>query len=152
MRNIAGSVALLATLTLGLAAGAVLAEGAVLVPWWRSLPPESFLTWYATNAARLFWFFGTLEMVSAVLVVAAAVLVRSRLFVAAALLTAGVLAVFPLYFQAVNASFEAATIAPGDVAAELGRWATWHWLRTGMAIAAFAAAVVGFAARRRSDN
>ena len=152
MRKIAGSVALLATVTLGLAAGAVLAEGAVLVPWWRSLPPESFLAWYAANAARLFWFFGTLEMVSAALVVAAALLVRSRLFVAAALLTAGVLAVFPLYFQAVNASFEAATIAPSDVAAELGRWARWHWVRTGMAIAAFAAAVVGFAARRRSDD
>ena len=146
-----GSVALLATLALGLAAGAVLAEGAVLVPWWRSLPPEAFLTWYAANASRLFWFFGTLEMVSAALVVAAAVLVRSRLFVAAALLTAGVLAVFPLYFQAVNASFEAATIAPGDVAAELGRWASWHWLRTVMAIAAFAAAVGGYAGRRRSD-
>ena len=147
-----GSVALLATLALGLAAGAVLAEGAVLVPWWRSLPPEAFLTWYAANASRLFWFFGTLEMVSAALVVAAALLVRSRLFVAAALLTAGVLAVFPLYFQGVNAGFEAATIAPADVAAELGRWARWHWLRTGMAIAAFAAAVVGFAARRRPDN
>jgi hypothetical protein len=150
MRNLAGSVAFLAALALGLAAGAVLAEGAVLVPWWRSLPPESFLTWYTANASRLFWFFGSLEMVSAALVVAAALLVRSPLLVAAALLTVGVLAVFPLYFQAVNASFEAATIAPGDVAAELGRWARWHWLRTAMAIAAFAAAVAGFAGRRRS--
>jgi len=148
MRDAAG---LLATLALGLAAGAVLAEGAVLVPWWRAQPPESFLAWYAANASRLFDFFGTLEMVAAVLVILAAVLVRSPSFVAAALLTTGVLAVFPLYFQDVNASFEQATIAPADVPAELGRWAAWHWTRTAMAIAAFAAAAVGLRARGRSD-
>jgi hypothetical protein len=145
------AAAYLATLGLGLAAGAVLAEGAVLVPWWRAQPPEAFLAWYAAHASLLFAFFGTLEMVSAVLAIAAAVLVRSRFFVAAALLTVGVLAVFPLYFQAVNASFEHATIAPADVPAALARWASWHWLRTGMAVAAFAAAVLGIGMRRRSD-
>ena len=145
------AIGLLATLALGIAAGAVLAEGAVLVPWWREQPPEAFLAWYAANAARLFGFFGTLEMVAGVLVIVAAVLVRSPSFVAAALLTVGVLAVFPLYFQDVNASFEKATIAPGDVPAELGRWAEWHWTRTALAIAAFAAAVLGVRARGGSE-
>jgi hypothetical protein len=145
------AIGLLATLALGIAAGAVLAEGAVLVPWWREQPPEAFLAWYAANASRLFGFFGTLEMVAGVLVIVAAVLVRSPSFLAAALLTVGVLAVFPLYFQDVNASFENATIAPGDVPAELGRWAEWHWTRTALAIAAFAAAVLGVRARGRSE-
>jgi len=148
MRDVIG---IFATLALGLAAGAVLAEGAVLVPWWRAQPPEAFLAWYAANASRLFGFFGTLEMVAAVLVIVAAVLFRSPSFVAAALLTVGVLAAFPLYFQDVNASFEKATIAPADVPAELGRWAEWHWVRTVLAIAAFAAAVLGIRARGRSD-
>jgi hypothetical protein len=71
------AIGLLATLALGIAAGAVLAEGAVLVPWWREQPPEAFLAWYAANASRLFGFFGTLEMVAGVLVIVAAVLVRS---------------------------------------------------------------------------
>jgi len=145
------AVGYLAAIALGLAAGAVLAEGAVLVPWWRSQPPEAFLAWYAANATRLFAFFGTLEIVATILVVLAAVLVRSRFFVASALLTVGVLAVFPLYFQDVNASFEQATIAPAAVPAELGRWASWHWLRTAMATAAFAAAALGVGARDRSD-
>lgn len=152
MRSAAGVVTLLATLALGLAAGAVLAEGAVLVPWWRSQPAEAFLAWYAANASRLFQFFGTLETLAAVLVIVAAVLVRGRFFVIAALLTLGVLALFPLYFREVNASFEAATIAPGDVPAALARWAWWHWLRTLMAIAAFAAAVLGLRARGRSSG
>ena len=149
MRDAAGLFALLATLGLGLAAGAVLAEAAVLVPWWRAQPPEAFLAWYAANASRLFRFYGTLETLSAVLVVVAAVLVRGRFFVVAALFTLAVLGMFPLYFQEVNASFEAATIAPGDVPAELARWAAWHWVRTAMALAAFASALAGLRARGR---
>src|SRR5262245_25378869 len=69
-----GAVDVLAAVGLGLSAGAMLTEGAVLVPWWRSMSPESFLGWYAANAARLFWFFGPLEMASALLAVAAGVL------------------------------------------------------------------------------
>ena len=33
----------LAAVALGLSAGAMLAEGAVMVPYWRSLPPDAFL-------------------------------------------------------------------------------------------------------------
>lgn len=148
----AAAFALLAVVALGLAAGAVLAEAAVLVPWWRSQPPEAFLAWYAANASRLFRFFGSLETLSAVLVIVAAVLVRGRFLVVAALLTVAVLLMFPVYFQQVNASFEAATIAPKDVPAELARWARWHWIRVLMAIAAFAAAARGLAARGRAGN
>ena len=43
------AVGILATMALGVAAGAMLAEGAVLVPWWRAMPPEAFLRWYADN-------------------------------------------------------------------------------------------------------
>ena len=54
---------------------------------------------------------------------------------------------FPVYFQRVNASFAAGTIALEDVPAELGRWARWHWMRVALGTSAFvasiAAAVVG---------
>ena len=151
MRSAAGFCALLATLALGLTAGALLAEGGVLIPWWRTLAPEAFLAWYAANTSRLFWFFGPLETVSAVLVIVAAILVRGRSFVAATLLSLGVLALFPLYFQRTNASFESATIAPADLPAELARYACWHALRIAMGIAAFAAAILGLRARDRSE-
>jgi len=62
--SLGSAAGVLATLALGVAAGAMLAEGAVLVPWWRSMPPEAFLRWYADNARRLFEFFGPLEIVS----------------------------------------------------------------------------------------
>jgi hypothetical protein len=146
------ATAVLATLALGLTAGALLAEAAVVIPWWRTLPPDAFLSWYAANTGRLFRFFGTLEAVSAALVIVAAVVARGRRFVVAALLSLAVLAMFPLYFQQTNASFESATIAPAALPAELARYACWHWMRTAIGIAAFAAAVVGLPARDRADG
>jgi hypothetical protein len=141
MRN---TPALLATLALGITAGALLAEAAVIIPWWRTLPADAFFAWYAANTSRLFWFFGTLEAVSTVLVLVAAALVRTRWLVVAVLLSVAVLAMFPLYFEAANASFESATVAPADLPVVLARYSAWHWLRTLIGIAAFTAAALGY--------
>ena len=151
-------IALLAVGTLGLAAGAMLAEGAVLVPWWRSLPAEVFLRWYADNGSRLFAFFGPLEMLSAGLAVAAGVVYRHGpagargLFASSAVLAVAVLGLFPLYFQQVNASFASGTIPLDRVPGVLGRWAAWHWLRTAFGLMAFAAAVLGVRAAARDGD
>ena len=153
MKSIVG---VLAACALGLAAGAMLAEGAVLVPWWRSLPAESFLRWYADNGARLFAFFGPLEIVSAGLAVGAGALyarergAARRLFVVAAVLAATVLGLFPLYFEEVNASFEMGSIPLERVPGELARWALWHWARTVLGLAAFGSAVLGVRAATRA--
>jgi hypothetical protein len=124
------------------------AEGAVLVPFWRSLRPEAFLAWYAAHAGLLLRFFGPLEVAGAALAIAALVLRwlagagGLALLGASALLAVAVLAAFPLYFQRTNASFAAGTLAPDRVAGELRRWAAWHWARCGIAAGAFAAAVL----------
>jgi hypothetical protein len=145
-------VALAATIALGLAAGAMLAEGAVLVPYWRSLPADAFLAWYTDNASRLLDFYGPLELVSAVLALAAAGLSLAKrrpgagALLLAALLSCSVLVAYPLYFRDVNASFAQHTIRLADVPGELARWAAWHWARTAIGTAAFVATL--FAARR----
>jgi hypothetical protein len=145
------AVAVLATLALGMAAGAMMAEGAVLVPWWRAMPPEAFLRWYAENARRLFDFYGPLEIVSATLTLLAAVVHRPsrRWFIGAALLSLAVLAAFPIYFRDVNASFESGAIGVDRLPGELGRWAAWHWGRTALGVLAFALALFGVSARER---
>ncbi|SRR5229473_3573398 len=133
MEAIARAAALLATTALGLSAGALLPEGAILVPFWRSLQPESFLSWYRQHASLLQKFFGQVEVAAAFLAPAAAGLswlhrgAGRHLLIVSALLSAAMLAVFPLYFQRANASFAAGTIAAGDVAGELRRWSAWHW-------------------------
>jgi len=148
MSSLAEAIVVLATLSLGLSAGALLAEGAVLVPFWRGMTPASFLAWYRAHAELLFKFFGPLEIVAAGLTLAALAAhwltgaASSAPLFLAALLAVAVLLAFPLYFQKVNASFAAGTIAPERVADELRRWARWHWCRTGLGIGAFACAAL----------
>lgn len=151
MEHLGLAVGILAAVSLGLSAGALLAEACILVPMWRAQEPESFLAWYREHAGLLLKFFGPLEVVSSVLVAAATgfawldILPGFPLFLASTGLTLAVLASFPLYFKNANASFAAHSIDASEVGAELARWARWHWARTGLAILAALVAVLGLA-------
>lgn len=132
---------------LGVFAGAMLTEGMVLVPYWRSLSPAAFFAWYAANDRRLLRFFGQLTSATALLVVAAAVLAvwtghpaAANAVVSAALMIA-VVSSFALYFKRANQSFAAASIDPAAVATELARWAAWHWVRTALSFIALSSAM-----------
>lgn len=139
----------LSVAALGVFAGAMLTEGGVLVPYWQSLAPGDFFAWYAANDRRLLGFFGPLTAGAAFLSLAAATVAvwtrdagRWPAAVAAVLMVVCVV-MFPAYFQEANARFAVATIAPADLPAELARWAAWHRVRTGVAVAALAAAILG---------
>jgi len=144
-------VDLVAVVMLGLSAGALLAEARLLVPMWRAMPPASFLAWYREHAALLLGFFGPLEIVSTVAVLAAATLAGFRgapgaaAMIGAALLALVVLATFPLYFQRANASFADGSLPEAGVAAELVRWSRWHNIRVAVSVIGFGAACIGFA-------
>ena len=141
--DVAGVTAALASVALGLSAGALLAEGGLLVPFWRGSSPETFLDWYERHASLLMRFFTPVEVGAAGLALAAAALNWGNAALgAAALLSTGLLAMFPLYFEEANASFAKRTIGIGKVDGELRRWAAWHWVRTGIAMTAFGLAVI----------
>ena len=65
-------LALLAVASLGIFFGAMLTEGLVLVPYWRSLPAEAFYSWYGANDKRLLGFFGPLTWLAALSALAGA--------------------------------------------------------------------------------
>ncbi len=126
----------------------MLTEGCVLVSYWRSLAPAEFLAWYAANGQRLQGFFGPLTTVAALLSLAAALFTlweghpgRWLTLLAAVLMVAAVTTFF-LYFGKANASFAKASLPVDEVAAELTRWARWHWWRTGLSFVALAAAMM----------
>jgi hypothetical protein len=139
---------LLSAAALGIFAGANLTEGFVLVSYWRALAPGDFLAWYAANDRRLLGFFGPLTTVTVLLAIAAAAASvweghpGRRLAVVAAVLVVVVMSSFFVYFRAVNAGFAAARIPPAAVPGELGRWAAWHWVRTGASLVACAAGLL----------
>ncbi|MEE8524658.1 MAG: hypothetical protein V3T72_12060 [Thermoanaerobaculia bacterium] len=147
------SVAIVAATVLGLSAGSMLNEAVVLVGFWRSLPAQEFLDWYADNAQRLSGYYGPLQIAAALSAITAAVLYRVRrhtgsgLLVLSAVLAVTALVTFFVYFKDVNASFAAGTIALDRVPAELARWSFWQWGRTAIGIGAFVSAL--FAVRSR---
>lgn len=149
LQTVAELLRLVSAAGLAVFAGAMLTEGFVLVPYWRSLAASDFFAWYAANDRRLLGFFGPVTGVAALLaVVAAAVSLwtgdagRWWTVLAAALLLIAV-AMFPLYFEGANASFAAASVGEARLPAELARWARWHDVRTALALGAVVAALVG---------
>jgi len=142
-------LAFLATLSLGLMTGALLAEGAILVPFWKSSAPDEFFVWYRKHAALLQNFFGPLEIGATAVTAAgaaAAWAANSPIWIPLTWATAlafAVLAVFPLYFQAANTSFRHGTIAPGRLGGELRTWYRWHCARTTLSFCAFCSAAAG---------
>jgi hypothetical protein len=135
-------VRLLAAGALGVFAGAMLTEGLVLVPYWRSLTAERFYAWYGENHARLVAYFGPLTWIAglAALISAAASSWQAHdaatQTAAAAVLSLAAVLLFPLYFKNANASFLERTLSDEGLHRELGRWARWHWLRSGLSLAA----------------
>ncbi|AUX32045.1 MULTISPECIES: DUF1772 domain-containing protein [Sorangium] len=128
----------------GLFIGALLAEGALLVPYWRSLPPAEFFALHGAFGPRLYRFFAPLTTAASLFAVAAAAvsLLASSPSRWASLLSAGLaaslVAVYFLYFRRANAGFAAASPGPSGLAAELSRWARWHWVRVGLGLFGFA--------------
>ncbi|NNE19655.1 MAG: DUF1772 domain-containing protein [Myxococcales bacterium] len=144
----ASMVSVLGVLVLGLTAGAMLAEAAILVPYWQSLAAADFFDWYAANASLLVDFYSPLEIASVLVALVCAVLYSAqsrpgaRLWWIAAILSILVIATFFLYFKDANAGFLNRTIADDSLAGALATWGTWQWARVGVGCAAFAAAVL----------
>jgi hypothetical protein len=151
-------VRLLSVASLGLFAGAMLTEGLVLVPYWRSLPPAEFLAWYGANDKRLLGFFGPLTWVAGLLAITDALvsLWGGRpgrwLVLLAAILLIVVVSTFFIYFEKANASFSAASLSLDEVPGELTRWATWHLWRTILSFAALAAAMLSLWSLRQEAS
>ena len=148
MKRFADALPFLSAAALALFVGALLTEAMVLVPMWQALQPQEFFALHAAHAFRLYQFFAPLTVSATVLAVAAAVTAvamdrtRSSASVLAAALALVVLSTYFLYFQRANAAFAAASIAHAALPAELSRWASWHWFRTGVGLAALASALL----------
>lgn len=145
----------LALLALGLTAGAMLAEAAILVPYWQTLPAEQFFDWYESNAELLVGFYSPLEIASAVLTLVATILSIPRrrstwLWIFATVLSLGVIGLFFVYFQDANAGFANRSVAQQDLPAALVTWGTWQWVRVMFGTAAFATAAAAVMRRATS--
>ncbi|MBA2402147.1 MAG: hypothetical protein H0V72_26320 [Bradyrhizobium sp.] len=142
---------LMAAASLGLLAGALLAEDRLLLPYWRTLSAETFYALHPTYGPLLYRFFAPLTMAAPLAAVLAVVQViqqsgglapRSLAAIAAAVLTCSLVAIYLLYFKSANEAFERRAVAATDLPTALARWAAWHRARVLICAAAFGLSLV----------
>ncbi|MGR6967673.1 anthrone oxygenase family protein [Geodermatophilus sp. URMC 61] len=148
-RTPAGSarpVALLSAVLVGLLAGGMLLIEVVLLPFWRSVPPEEFRRWFTANAPRIRALMVPLGAAAGTVSVATAVSEASGsrrpgpASLTAAAATLGVVAVTVAVNEPANARFTGGALTDTGTRDLLGTWARWHHLRVALGIVAAVAA------------
>ena len=148
MQTVCDVLQILSAATIGLLVGALLTEGCLFVPYWRWLPANKFYALYQELHPRLYRYFTPITVAPLLLNLAAGIVSVVRTdagrwpIVIAFGLCLCAAVTHELYFKRANTQFANASIEPDALAVELKRWAVWHWIRTGLAVLAFGAALV----------
>jgi hypothetical protein len=136
---------ILSAVTIGILVGALLTEGCLLVPYWRSLSADRFYGLYKELHPRLYRYFTpatVAPLLCSLLVGVSGFLLsdKGRWLLAGAFLLCLCAAVsHDVYFKWSNSQFVSALLTSDDLAVELRRWAIWHWGRTLLVGLAFGA-------------
>jgi hypothetical protein len=144
---VASTLMILTCLLLGLLAGGMLVIGVSLVSFWKSLSPSDFQAWFASHSHLVGRLMIPLGAGGIAVTVAAVVACwrRSptgrRWLLIAAVSALGVMITYPLFFQAINDAFVRGGLSDSAARSLLDRWATWHWIRTGLGTLGFVAAL-----------
>lgn len=149
MFNLARIFNLLSVIALSFFSGAFLFIALVVIKFWQAVEPDVFLNWMSDHFFRFPTLMVPLNMISLVFTIAAfGTAWKSR---PSSRLTLGISTIcifactvtFPIYFAGANAEFLARSIALPQIAPAIATWAIWHWIRTGLAIAALIFASFG---------
>ena len=147
MSAVASTLMILTCLVLGLLAGGMLVIGISLVTFWKSLPPSHFQAWFASHSHLVGRVMIPLGVGSVAATVAAVVAgwrgpapARRWLLIAAGS-AIGVMVTYPLFFEATNAAFVRGGLSDSEARSLLERWEMWHWIRTGLGVLSFVAAL-----------
>ncbi len=134
-------LALLSAVLAGLLAGGMMLLDVVLLPFWRSVPPAEFRTWFTAHSDRIRALMIPLGAGAAAVNAASAVVQtaqgpRAGAASVAAAAAAGVVAVTITVNEPMNHRFTAEQLTDAETAALLQRWARWHRLRVALGVLA----------------
>jgi hypothetical protein len=141
MINFSRSLNLLSVIALSLFSGAFLFIAFVVVRFWQAVEPDTFLNWMSDHFFRFPALMVPLNMVALLLTISAFCTAWQSRPISRIPLGLGVVCIFictltyPIYFAEANAEFLNRAIALPQISTALNTWATWHWMRTGLAIA-----------------
>jgi uncharacterized membrane protein len=134
-------LALLSAVLAGLLAGGMVLIDAVLLPFWRGVPPAQFRTWFAAHSDRIRTVMIPLGAGAAVVNAASAAVQtakgpRAGAASVAAAAAAGVVAITVTVNEPMNHRFAAAQLTDDETADLLDRWARWHRVRVALGVLA----------------
>jgi hypothetical protein len=158
MNNLARILNFLSVVSLGLFSGAFLFIAFVVVRFWQAVEPDVFLSWMSDHFFRFPALMVPLNMVALLLTIAAFVTAWRSRPTSRIPLGLSVICIFvctltyPSYFAGANAEFLNRAIALPLIGDAIHTWATWHWVRTGLAIAALTFASWGLLALPRNQE
>ena len=128
---------------LGIFAGTQICEGALLVPYWKSLAPKDFFELHQTYGKKIHQFFAPLTIAATLiplLTVGVAFNHSSPRFWAIlgmGVCCAAFFATYFIYFKKANQSFANQSLSFEALPKELNRWGNWHWGRVVLEVIAF---------------
>lgn len=148
MQNACEILKLLTVISIGILFGALLTEGCLLVPYWRSLSADRFYALYKDLYLRLYRFFTPVTiapLLTNLATIISCIILSDRhkwLAIVSGAFYFGAAASHEFYFKNANTQFANATLAPDELATELKRWSAWHWMRTGLMALAFLTSLI----------
>jgi hypothetical protein len=158
MFNFSRILNLLSMIALSLFSGAFLFIAFVVVRFWQAVEPDTFLNWMSDHFFRFPALMVPLNMVALLLTIAAFGTAWKSRPASRIPLGLSVICIFactityPIYFAGANAEFLNRTIALPLIDDAIHTWATWHWVRTGLAITALTSASWGLLATPKNQE
>ncbi len=126
----------IATVLLGLLAGALLLLAMGLVPYWQALEPASFVSIFRDNSGHIASFMMPLGFsATGITWVALGLAIWKKMpsknwLIAASICALCMLATFPIYFSGANAALADGAVPATELANALSQWQLVHWVRT----------------------
>ncbi len=129
--------------------GAQITEGALFVPYWQSLSPTDFNTYYKEFGPSIGKFYTVLTIIAAIIPILLTIYSRRKKYKATRYaLVSSIFAIlfvacFFLYFHGVNQLFYKVIFTPEDLQNELVRWRNWHWGRVVLEVISLVFLILG---------
>ena len=138
---VARFLALLSAVLTGLLGGGMILIDAVLLPFWRGVPPEQFRSWFTAYSDRIRTVMIPLGAGAAAVNAASAVVQtkkgpRAGAASVAAAAAVGVVVITVTVNEPMNHRFAAERLTDAETANLLERWARWHRVRVALGVLA----------------
>ena len=136
---------------LGIFLGAQICEGALFVPYWKSMHPKDFFEMHKIYGKKIYQFFAPLTIMATILPILTAIyaVINSTdnyiFSVWMGIFTVLFFSTYYLYFKEANKRFAEESISYIELPKELNRWGRWHWSRIGLELIAFIFSLLGLA-------